>query len=307
MKCIVVIPAYKAADSIRDVAKRALDFCHKIVVVDDGCPDGSGDVARSLGSRVIVLRRDENGGVGAAMKTGIAKALDLGADVIVKVDADGQMDPSLIPQLIQSIERAEADFSKGTRFDTPEDLEAMPKLRLAGNSALTLINKFSSGYWSINDPTNGFIAISGNLAKQLQWQKISDGYFFESDLLFRARLIGARISQMRMPAVYKGERSHLRPMKVIFPFVRGHFVNLSKRLIYMYFVREWNLGTIYFVSSLIALGVGLTASYFALEQSSVGSVGTGTAVLASLGYILWVQFVSQFLTVDLTSEPKSAK
>lgn len=304
MKCIAVIPAYRASKTIREVVLSAMEFCHAVVVVDDACPERSGDCVADLSGRVFVLRKANNGGVGAATKFGVIKAIELGAEVIVKVDADGQMDPALIPKLIETIDRGEADFAKGTRFDTPEDLESMPKLRLIGNSALTLINKFTSGYWSINDPTNGFIALSSELATQLQWKKIADDYFFESDVLFRARLIGARISQMRMPAIYKGERSYLRPAKIIFPFLKGHVVNFVKRIIYMYFVREWNLGTIYLVSSFIALGLAASASYFAIQQSLIGSVGTGTAVLASLGFILWVQFVSQFLTVDMTSEPR---
>ena len=293
-----------AKDTVASVARSSLEYASEVVVVDDACPENSGLSAAGLDRRITVIYREKNGGVGAASKTGIEVALLNNADLIVKLDADGQMDPSLIPNLISPLISGTSDMAKGTRFDSPEDLEGMPKLRLIGNSALTLINKFTTGYWSLNDPTNGFIALTNRLAKELKWEKVSDNYFFESDLLFRARLVGARISQMRMKSVYENERSGLKPMRVAFPFLLSHAKNQFKRIIYMYFVREWSLGTIYLLSSAVALIVGVVASVSAFQQSLVGTVGTGTAVLASLGFILWVQFVTQFLTMDVTSEPK---
>ena len=304
MKVMCVIPTYMAEDTIAKVAKSSLEYANEVVVVDDACPASSGSFADDLDKRITVIYRDKNGGVGAATKTGIEFALKNHADVIVKLDADGQMDPSLIPNLISPLITGKSDMTKGTRFDSPEDLEGMPKVRLVGNSALTLINKFTTGYWTLNDPTNGFLAMTNQLAKDLKWQKISDNYFFESDLLFRARLVGARISQMRMKSVYKNENSGLKPMRVAFPFLFGHLKNQFKRILYLYFVREWSLGTIYLLASAISFVVGLAASVSALQQSSTGTVGPGTAVLASLGFILWVQFVTQFLTMDVTSEPK---
>lgn len=304
MKIVAVIPAYRARNTIDKVVAQALKVFDHVIVVDDDCPEKSGMVVENLSSNLTTLFRKKNGGVGAATKTGIQEALDLGAEVIVKIDSDGQMDPSLAPLLTEPIIAGQADLCKGTRFDSPEDLEGMPLLRLVGNSALSLINKFSSGYWSVNDPTNGFVALSAKLARDLRWEKISDDYFFESDLLFRSRLLGARVSQMRMRSVYGSEKSGLKPLKVLIPFLVKHLRNQLKRLIYMYFVREWNLGTIYVLASLLSLGVGLVASLSAFQQAEVGSVGTGTAVLSSLGFILWVQFSTQFIAVDVTSEPR---
>ena len=304
MKVICVIPTYKARDSISNVAVSALEFTDEVIVVDDACPDNSGAAVEGLDDRISVIYRGTNGGVGAATKTGISFALSRGGTIIVKVDADGQMDPSRIPELISPIAGGTVDMSKGTRFDSPEDLEGMPLVRLIGNSALTLISKFTTGYWTVNDPTNGFIALESRLASAIRWEKISDDYFFESDLLFRVRLLGARVSQMRMQSTYKNERSGLKPSRVLVPFLIKHARNQLKRLVYLYFVREWNLGTIYLLAASIGFLVGVVASFVAIHQASVGGVGTGTAVLASLGFILWVQFVTQFLTIDVTAEPK---
>lgn len=281
----------------------ALKYSSQVVVVDDACPDNSGQAVLGVHDSITVLFRAENGGVGAATKTGVREAQRLGADIIVKLDADGQMNPNLIPQLIEPLISGEVDFRKGTRFDSPEDLEGMPRVRLIGNSFLSLINKFSSGYWTVNDPTNGFLALSKETHKSLNWDKISNGYFFESDLLFRARLIGTRISQMRMKSVYSEEISSLKPLQMVIPFASKHLRNQVKRIAYMYFVREWNLGTIYLMAGLVSLGVGIGASVNALLVQTGYPIFTGTAVLASLGYVLWVQFSTAFLTVDVASEP----
>ena len=303
--CVVsVIPSYRAKASIKAVALSALQYCDKVIVVDDNCPEQSGREVIGINDSIIVIFRDANGGVGAATKTGIEEALRLDASIIVKLDADGQMDASRIPELVKPLQAGFADFCKGTRFDSPEDLEGMPKVRLVGNALLSLINKFTSGYWSLNDPTNGFIAFSHQYAREINWQKIKDRYFFESDLLFRSRLISARIGQIRMKSIYQGETSSLRPMRQIIPFTLGHMKNQWKRLLYMYFVREWNMGTIYFLSGASSLTIALAASQAAFAQAEIGSVGTGTAVLASMCYILWVQFSTAFLAVDISSEPK---
>lgn len=304
MLIVCVIPAYRAASTIGDVVIGASKVCDEVIVIDDRCPESSGMFAKKAHDKTIVISRKVNGGVGAATKDGIRKALDMGAEIIVKIDADGQMAPELIPLLVAPLKADVAGFSKGTRFDNPEDLVGMPKVRILGNAALSLINKFSTGYWTVNDPTNGFLAMRGSVAKEISWEKIDDGYFFESDLLFRLRLIGVRISQMRMKSAYKGEHSGLRPFSQILPFSLKHLRNQAKRFSYLYLIREWNLGTVYILASFITFVIGVTAGISTIFQSQSGPIGTGTALLSSLGLILSVQFSTAFFTFDVTSEPK---
>ena len=308
MNITAVVPAYRASSTILELVRELAKFVDQIVVVDDACPEGTSEVLKANNNqKLIVVERVENGGVGAATKDAIKIALENGAGIIVKVDADLQMPLEMIPELIQPLLDGSADFSKGNRFDSPEDLEHMPKKRLIGNAGLSLISKFTTGYWSVSDPTNGFFAMTSKLAKKLVWEKISNDYFFESDLLFRLRLANARINQMQMKALYNGAKSSLRPMKIMFPFLYRHNKNLFKRIIYMYYVRELNLGSFYYPLALVFLILGTLAGGQALQQASVGPVGTGTVVLSSLGLILGSQFLLQFLSVDMNSEPRQGK
>src|SRR5450759_3775509 len=112
-----VLPAYRTASSIRSVIEQIPADIRHVIIVDDASPDGVGVVVSALGDpRVFVCTHEANRGVGAAMKTGFAKALELGANIVVKLDSDGQMDPSLIPSFVTPLVEGRADLAKGNRF-----------------------------------------------------------------------------------------------------------------------------------------------------------------------------------------------
>jgi glycosyltransferase involved in cell wall biosynthesis len=98
--------------------------------------------------------------VGGAVVSGYRKAVEGGADVVIKIDGDGQMDTDYLEALAAKVESGEADYVKGNRFTDFKALRQMPKTRLLGNSILSFLLKVSSGYWNIMDPTNGFTAIN---------------------------------------------------------------------------------------------------------------------------------------------------
>ena len=210
-----------------------------IVVVDDGCPEGTAlSVASGCSdSRVVALMHDENQGVGGAFLTGMRYAIARGAEIIVKIDADGQMDPSQVPALIQPIVTAQADYVKGDRFFFLTDAASMPPARMFGNLALSFLAKLSSGYWNIMDPTNGFFAIHARVAELLDHQRIAKRFFFETDLLFHLGLIRAKVVEFPMRASYGEEVSNLRITNQLAPFLAGHLRNTCRRILYRYFFR----------------------------------------------------------------------
>ena len=206
----VVIPAYKVSNHIAELLKALPNFIDAVYVVDDNCPDQSGLHAEGIDDRVSVIFRKENGGVGAATKTGFTEALDGGADVIVKMDGDGQMSPLLIESLIKPVIANEAEFSKGNRFSSARNLEKMPKARVFGNAVLSILGKASTGYWGVIDFTNGFLAISSQTIRDINLGKLHDKYFFESDLMFRAGIRNVNLAEVSMKARYGSEKSNLK-------------------------------------------------------------------------------------------------
>jgi len=182
MKIGVVIPSYKVSKQIGNVLEKLKPFDYQVYVVDDKCPENTGDFVEEKFNydNVKVLYNEINLGVGGAVKRGYKEALDDNCDIVVKLDGDGQMNPDLVPNLVLPILNNEADYVKGNRFFNLDKLKSMPASRLFGNSILSLINKAVNGYWDILDPTNGFTAIHKNALKLLNLDKIDNRYFFEA-------------------------------------------------------------------------------------------------------------------------------
>ncbi len=304
----VVIPCYRVKKHILEVLAGIGPQCQAIYVVDDACPEATGDYVEDECNdpRVTVLRCATNRGVGGATLEGYRAALQDGAEILVKLDGDGQMDPALIPRLVSPIALGEADYVKGNRFFELEGLEAMPKIRLIGNSLLSFVSKVSTGYWNIFDPNNGFTALHAAVARKLPFEKLSQRYFFESDLLFRLGTLRAVVSDVPMPAQYADERSNLSVRRAIGEFAFKHSVNTLKRLFYSYYLRNFNIASIEIVVGLAALFWGI--SFGARQWISGIEVGvaatSGTVMLAALPVILGVQLILAFLSYDIQNVPR---
>ena len=311
MKIHVVIPAYQVEQHIVDLIGRIDSGIEKIWVVDDACPNGSGKLVESKvkDKRVKVLYNSENQGVGGAVVAGYKAALEAGADVVVKLDGDGQMHPEDIATLVRPIELGEADYAKGNRFDSLDDLYLMPRIRIFGNAVLSLWSKISSGYWGVTDPTNGFTAIHRAVLSKLELGKLSKRYFFESDMLFRLNISGAVVEDVALPARYGNEKSNLKIRKVLVEFPIKHTKNFLKRTFYRYYLREWSIASFELP---LAIGLGIFGAWFGLSSffaaAEAGRATTaGQATIASLAIILGVQLMLSFLAYDIQSEPRIPK
>jgi dolichol-phosphate mannosyltransferase len=303
MNC-VVIPAYRATATILPVIEAIGPEIELIVVVDDGCPEGTAvSVAnRCTDPRVVAIMHDANRGVGAAFLTGMRYAIERGADIVVKIDADGQMDPSQVSALIHPIVSGQADYVKGNRFFFLTDAASMPSARLFGNLALSFLAKLSSGYWTIMDPTNGFFAIQVRVAELLDDERIAKRFFFETDLLFHLGLIRAKVVEFPMRASYADEVSNLRISQQLAPFLAGHMRNTLRRILYRYFFREFSLASIQLVAGTALFGFGLVFGLYHWWSAPPDQlVPTGTIMIAALTFLIGFQLLLSFLNYDISS------
>jgi glycosyltransferase involved in cell wall biosynthesis len=304
----VVIPCYRVRKQILEVLASIGPEVEAIYVVDDGCPEDSGRRVESecRDPRVRVIRHAENRGVGAATITGYRAALDDGAKWIVRMDGDGQMDPALIPQLVRPLQQGRADYAKGNRFFDLEGIRAMPTIRIVGNSLLSFASKLSSGYWDIFDPNNGFIAIDASVARRLPLDEISDGWFFESDMLFRLGILRAVVVDVPMRARYGDESSSLRVRSVIPEFAWKHLVNTGKRFVYSYYLRSFNIASIEIALGLLLFvaGMGFGLSRWAAGSAAGVPTHSGTVMVAALPVIIGVQLILAFFNYDTQNVPR---
>jgi glycosyltransferase involved in cell wall biosynthesis len=278
-----------------------------IFVVDDACPDGSGKLVQEKvsDSRVKVIFHEENLGVGGAMITGYKAALETDADIIVKLDGDGQMDPALISELIAPIVNGRADYTKGDRLDSLTGLSQMPSIRLFGNAGLSLLTKISTGYWNITDPTNGYTAIHRDVLKVLPLGMLSKRFFFESDMLFRLSLYRAVVWDVPMQARYGTEKSNLSIIKTLWEFPWKHFKNFHKRLFYNYYLRDVSAASIELPLGIVLWWFGFIfgiASYSQSMETGVAAT-TGTVMISVVPLILGFQLLLAFVSHDVSSVP----
>ena len=302
------MPCFRSRQHILPVLDRVPDYVDRIIAVDDACPEATGEfvVAGCVDTRVEVIRHQSNQGVGGAMISGYRAALSAGADIVVKVDSDGQMDPLLIEVLITPIVERRADYTKGNRFFELGSLSRMPWIRLWGNAALSLVNKFTSGYWDVMDPTNGFTAIHAKVLKRLPLDKLDRRYFFESDMLFRLGTLRATVIDVPMDAVYADETSNLRISRVFFEFPGKYLSRFLKRVFYSYFLRDFNAGSLQMLlgATFFCFGAIFGAWHWLQSALTVVAATSGTVMIAAVPVLLGGHLLLGALQYDISSVPR---
>jgi dolichol-phosphate mannosyltransferase len=301
----VVVPCYRVKAHILGVLAGIPPWIQGVVCVDDACPEGAADFieAHNADPRVHVVRQAENQGVGGATLTGYAEALRRGARILVKLDGDGQMDPDQLPQLVAPILLGEADYTKGNRFTTAQHLNAMPGVRTFGNAALSMIAKVSTGYWGVFDPTNGFTAIEGSVARLIMDRPIDRRYFFETDLLYHLGTVRAVVRDVAIPARYADERSNMKIARIVLPFAAKHLRNATRRVIGQYFVRDLNIASVETLLGAPLVAFGVTYGLSWLHRPRSGPAPAGVVMLAALPVIIGVQFLLQAVNYDVQNAP----
>jgi dolichol-phosphate mannosyltransferase len=304
----VVIPSYRVKSHILNVITSIGPEALLIYVVDDKCPENSGDYVEQNCSdpRVRIIRHEVNQGVGGAVMTGYRAAIKDGADIMVKMDGDGQMDPTLLMDFVNPILSGEADYTKGNRFYDLEEINAMPKIRILGNAMLSLMCKFSSGYWDLFDPTNGYTAIHRDLAAQLPYNKISNRYFFETDMLFRINTLRAVAIDIPMNAKYGDEVSGLKISKIIGEFFVKHLRNTLKRIFYNYYLRDLTIASIELPIGILLLFFGILFGLYSWSEADKLNTATssGTVMISALPILVGIQLILAFISYDVANMPK---
>jgi len=304
----VVVPAYQAERWIRHTLATIPAWVRRIVVVVDGATDGTGPAvaeAAATDPRIVRVEHAANCGVGAAMQSGYARALEDGADIIAKMDADGQMDPTALSSLVAPIALGRADYAKGNRFVHAREIRAMPPVRLLGNAALSLISKLSTGYWNLLDPTNGYTAISREALSAIDLDAVDAGFFFESSMLTELSLVRAVCVDVAIPARYGGESSHLSVARSIVEFAAKHARAFARRLWLRYLVLDFSA-----VSLLLAIGIplatfGIVFGVRSWIRSSMAGVPAtaGTVMVAAFTTAAGLFGIVQAMIYDVLSVP----
>lgn len=306
----VVIPYYNASKHISNVVQKLPVFIDEVIIVDD---KGNERLPlelltnKSNSPLITIVENKINLGVGGATKNGFLKAISNNHDIVIKVDADDQMDTSYIEEMINYIIEDKAEMVKGNRFINTKALMKMPPVRRFGNLGLSFLTKAATGYWNNFDPTNGFLAINIKFLKRINFDNLSDRYFFETSLISEMYFTDARIKDVSMPAIYGDEKSSMNVWKMPFIFSKKLFELFFKRIIKQYFLFDFNIASLYMLIGFPMFFFGIIYGFYNWWFYSSNDIlaPTGTIMLVALSIMLGFQLLLQAIQYDIFNSPKS--
>ena len=306
-RVIVVVPAYNEAKLIDRVLDTMPALVDRIIVVDDASTDATGELllaARArVGSRLVVIRHEHNGGVGAAIVTGYRAALQEGPDngMVAVMAGDAQMDPEDLPRLLLPVVRDLADYTKGNRLFTGEAWQIIPRHRYLGNAALSLVTKIASGYWHVADSQSGYTVIQMQALRVLQLDRLYRRYGFPNHLLVELNNYDFRVRDVPIRPVYNiGEVSGMRIPAVIpslgWLLVKCYFWRMKEK----YIIRDFHPLIFFLVMGLFLTfgGLALGISLLVLRYHT-GALSPNAVIFDAFCLIMGMQMLFFAMWMDM--------
>jgi glycosyltransferase involved in cell wall biosynthesis len=303
-KIAVSIPAYNEEKLIAKTIGSLPEFIDVAVVIDDCSSDRTSDVVRELNdARVILERNEENRGVGFSVIRGFKRALEEGAEVLCIMPGDAQCDPVHLPKMIEAVQDDECEYAKANRF--LKGVEVMPAFRRFGNTLLTILTKFATGYYSVFDTQNSFSAIRAETVRRLDLDRISPRYEFENSYLLHLSFISARVKDVPIPPIYGEEKSTIKLLpfmtRTSLVLLRGFFQRMWRK----YVMFNFHPIALFIYSGLLMMIWGtLFGAYTVIESLGDDTATTGTVMLSVLPFLMGFQLVLSGLVLDIQNEPK---
>lgn len=217
---VVVVPAFNAGKTIEQVfariPKEVLPGVRRYIVVDDGSTDNTLAVLRRIGRRfpnLDILKHSKNRGYGAAEKTLLHAAMERGVDVAILLHSDGQYSPEKIPDLLDPFQQDKADIVQGSRMLGGGALKGgMPVYKYVANKCLTVVENLAFGM-NLAEYHSGYMAYSKKALETIPFNRLSDSFDFDLEMIVMAKILGLRIQEVAIPTIYADEVSHLNPVK----------------------------------------------------------------------------------------------
>ncbi len=270
---MAVIAALNEDRFIGSVVLKTRHYLDQVIVVDDGSHDQTAAIAEQAGA--IVIRHEHNLGKAQAVNTGLRRAREMKAALVVLIDADGQHNPAEIPALLAPIEAGVADVVVGSRFLGVRS--HIPRWRIWGQRALTLATNLASGV-TITDSQSGFRALSQRALETLAFRP-EGGFSLESEMQFLAQQHGLSIQEVPVSVTY-AERPKRNPFGHGFQVVNGILVLVSQHRPLIFFG----------VPGLLILILGLALGAIVVDRyNDYQTLAVGTALISILLAIIGIQ------------------
>lgn len=299
----VVVPAYNEELLIGRVIETMPDYIDFILIVDDCSQDRTGEIVlgyqRQERRAVELIRQEVNQGVGGAIVAGYKRALALMVDATVVMAGDGQMDPDDLPGLLDPVVTGECDYTKGNRLFTGNAWKIIPKKRYIGNSVLSLLTKFASGYWHVADSQSGYTAVGLKVLQTLDLDAVYKRYGMPNDFLVRLNVSGFRVRDVPIRPVYNiGEKSGIRigTVMLTLPFLLARL--FLWRLKERYVIRDFHPLVFFYAFAFLLFGLdiplGIRLGMVWYETGSIPPLNFLTILFNTTMGVLFLLFAMWF-------------
>jgi glycosyltransferase involved in cell wall biosynthesis len=282
-----VVPAYNEERHIAQVITTMPAFVDHIIVINDASSDRTSEVARATEDpRLVLIEHTVNTGVGGAVVDGHRRALELGAGIICIMAGDAQTDPAYLESLVEPVADGRCDMAKANRFFSSQSYAGMPRYRVFGNVVLSFLNKLASGFWHIFDPQNGYLAVRREVLEAVPLDSIAKGYSLENDFLINLNILGARVTDVPVPAVYADEQSSIKLRRVVPQMVSLLFRGFFRRIIRKYVLWSFSPVALFLFTGLALCFFGVVVGAWTIAQTLGPPEASTATVLLSVGPLL---------------------
>jgi glycosyltransferase involved in cell wall biosynthesis len=292
----VVVPAYNEELLIGKTISTMPEYVDRIYIINDCSKDKTKEIILKFmdnNKKIFLIDHVQNQGVGQSLIDGYVRAREEGMDVVAVMAGDAQMNPDDLINLVTPIIEGRTDYTKGNRLLREDVTSRMPRYRYIGNSLLTFLTKFSTGYWHVIDPQCGYTAISKKALSVIPIEKMTKRYAYNADILNMLNLNNFRVSDIEVEPVYGEEKSKIK-LRTYIPTILKLLLQLFfRRIIRKHLVREFHPMFFFYFFSIInfILGFFLVERFFH-KWSQNGVAPEITLIL--LSFSLTMAFFSLF-------------
>jgi glycosyltransferase involved in cell wall biosynthesis len=304
-----ILPCYNEEKLIAKTVNTLPDFVDFIIAVDDQSKDDTWKIIKDLAKknkRVVPLQLEHNQGIGGAYINGFNLALEKNADLIFTMAGDAQCNQEYMPNMADTLLDEKLDYVKANRFVHLEELKQMPTFRRVGNTVITILTKFSSGYYSIFDSQNGYGVFKRKTLEKLPFAHIGRRYDYENTLLIALAIMGAKIKDEPVPAIYGDEESTIPVFKTTMRALNVVWKGFWKRIYNKYVLINFHPIALFIFGGLLLSSVGFLFGIYMLLVKLIADItpSSGTVMLAVLPIILGFQLLLTAVTMDMNNEGK---
>lgn len=301
----VVIPAYNEEFLIDKTLITIPDYVDRIIVVNDGSKDKTLETIKThqkKDNRIVIVNHEKNKGLGQSLIDGYLATTQEDLFAVAIMAGDAQMNPNELSWLLEPTISGKADYVKGNRLFHEEVVNRMPTYRFLGNSLLTLLTKFATGYWHVVDPQCGYTVITSEALKNIPVHNMTKGYGYNADILNMLNVNNFRVADVEIEPIYGQEKSKIKLWKYI-PKVSLLLLRLFlRRISTKYAIKDFHPLVLFYTFSFINLfliSVPLGTRFFYLFFK-YGEAPKTTLII--LTFNLTIGFLSLFFAMYMDME-----